>query len=122
MVTRPLSLTPASVASEPLCIMGVVREREVEEEQISKRSRHALAIEPLVLQPENLGFERTDAGLFEVSITATEVNKCSQGRPCGSRNKPKEELFASFSLGSSISAFQRLHLLPCLLVGRGQVP
>ena len=48
--------------------MRVVHEHDEEEGQSAKRSRHALAIEPHVLQPEQLGFELTDVGLFKVIV------------------------------------------------------
>lgn len=102
VVIKPVPIIQTVAVLEPLCIMGVVREREVEEEQTTKWSCHALVIEPSVLQHENLGFEQTDAGLLEVSITTARVNKCSRGRPRVSVNKPKEELSAPCSLLSRL--------------------
>ncbi|XP_062014043.1 uncharacterized protein LOC133730476 [Rosa rugosa] len=59
---------------EQVKVSGIRRQREEEAVEDRKRAKHALALVPSSLQPENMGFTVTSESLFEVTVTS-EVDK-----------------------------------------------
>lgn len=68
-------------------VTGVRRSREEDEANGGKRLKHSLAMVPLGLNPEDLGFSMAMNG--ELGITKTSKSPKKRGRPRGSKNKKR---------------------------------
>ncbi|KAL6205747.1 hypothetical protein ACLB2K_023000 [Fragaria x ananassa] len=75
-------------------VAGVRRGREEDEAENGKREKHSLAIVPLALNPEDLGYSMAVGG--DLGITKTWKSLKKRGRPRGSRNK--KQLFKGETL------------------------
>lgn len=76
-----------------------IRRREEDGAPDGKHLKHALAMVPAPLNPNELGFFVVSNG--NLSIVHTEKSPKKRGRPCGSRNKKMLQREASNSLASS---------------------
>ncbi|KAL6225793.1 hypothetical protein ACLB2K_004642 [Fragaria x ananassa] len=83
---RPvLNIDQAGLRRGSTRVNGVIRNREEDETEGGKRLKHSLAMVPLDLNLENLGFSMVVCG--ELGIKKTGKSPKKRGRPRGSKNK-----------------------------------
>ncbi|PRQ29903.1 hypothetical protein RchiOBHm_Chr5g0018871 [Rosa chinensis] len=90
-----LALSGTEGTSTQTQVVGMRRPRAEDAPADGKRAKHGLALAPVTLQPENLGFEFSDAGLVGGKLSQGPKVYKKKGRPRGSRNKVKAALVSA---------------------------
>ncbi|KAL6188567.1 hypothetical protein ACLB2K_039959 [Fragaria x ananassa] len=93
---RPVQIREVAPFPSPANITGVIHIREEDETEGGKRLKHSLAMVPLDLNLEDLGFFMAVSG--ELGIKKIGKSPKKRGRPRGSKNK--KQLFTSESSSS----------------------
>ncbi|KAL6227084.1 hypothetical protein ACLB2K_001043 [Fragaria x ananassa] len=93
---RLVQIREVALYPSPAKVTGVIREREEEEAKSGKRLKLSLAMVPLDLNLEDLGFSMAVSGVLGIKKTGKSPKK--RGRPRG--NKNKKQLFTGESSSS----------------------
>ncbi|KAL6224546.1 hypothetical protein ACLB2K_003401 [Fragaria x ananassa] len=82
---RLVQIREVALYPSPAKVTGVIREREEEEAKNGKRLKLSLAMVPLDLNLEDLGFSMAMSGVLGIKKTGKSPKK--RGRPRGNKNK-----------------------------------
>ncbi|KAL6182210.1 hypothetical protein ACLB2K_043633 [Fragaria x ananassa] len=93
---RPVQIREVAMFPSSVKVTGVILDREEEEVESEKRLKNSLAMVPLDLNLEDLGFSMAVSG--ELGITKTGKSLKKRGRQRGSKNK--KQLFTGESSSS----------------------